>query len=104
MDHGARHPNMPKKAEDCFVLTCNVSLEYEKTEVNSSFFYKSADERQKLVAAERSVIDNRVKQVVCKFQDILDYDKDGIQRKLRHIIVSLITDTAVVRHNHYWCP
>ena len=31
MDHGARHPDMPKRTEDAFILTCNVSLEYEKT-------------------------------------------------------------------------
>ena len=31
MDHGARHPDMPKRVENAFVLTLNVSLEYEKT-------------------------------------------------------------------------
>ena len=31
MDHGARHPDMPKSVEDAFILTLNVSLEYEKT-------------------------------------------------------------------------
>lgn len=31
MDHGARHPDMPKKVENAFILTLNVSLEYEKT-------------------------------------------------------------------------
>ena len=30
LDHGARHPDMKKRAENCFILTCNVSLEYEK--------------------------------------------------------------------------
>lgn len=35
LDHGARHANMPTKLKNCYVLTCNVSLEYEKTEVNS---------------------------------------------------------------------
>lgn len=30
MDHGARHPDMAKRVEDAFVLTLNVSLEYEK--------------------------------------------------------------------------
>lgn len=30
MDHGARHPDMPKRTEDAYILTCNVSLEYEK--------------------------------------------------------------------------
>jgi len=30
LDHGARHPDMPKRVENAFILTCNVSLEYEK--------------------------------------------------------------------------
>ena len=38
LDHGARHPDMKKRVEDAYILTCNVSLEYEKTEVNSGFF------------------------------------------------------------------
>lgn len=31
LDHGARHPDMPKRVENAFVLTLNASLEYEKT-------------------------------------------------------------------------
>lgn len=31
MDHGGRHPDMPKRLNNCYILTCNVSLEYEKT-------------------------------------------------------------------------
>ncbi|XDA74873.1 hypothetical protein R6Z07F_005102 [Ovis aries] len=38
LDHVARHPDMKKRVEDAYILTCNVSLEYEKTEVNSGFF------------------------------------------------------------------
>nr|QBH73698.1 chaperonin [Aphelinus abdominalis] len=64
MDHGSRHPDMPKKLENAYILTCNVSLEYEKSEVNSGFFYKTAEEREKLVHAEREFIDNRVKKVI----------------------------------------
>ena len=30
LDHGSRHPDMPKRLENCYILTCNVSLEYEK--------------------------------------------------------------------------
>ena len=30
MDHGARHPDMRKKVTDAYILTCNVSMEYEK--------------------------------------------------------------------------
>lgn len=33
LDHGARHANMPRNLKNCYILTCNVSLEYEKTEV-----------------------------------------------------------------------
>jgi len=31
LDHGARHPDMPRRVENAFVLIMNVSLEYEKT-------------------------------------------------------------------------
>lgn len=64
MDHGSRHPDMPKRVANAYVLTCNVSMEYEKSEVNSGFFYKNAEEREKLVAAERDFIDQRVRKVI----------------------------------------
>merc|ERR1712226_254676 len=64
LDHGGRHPDMPKRLENCFILTANVSLEYEKTEVNSGFFYKTAEEREKLVAAERAFTDQRVQKII----------------------------------------
>ena len=34
------------------------------SEVNSGFFYKTAEEREKLVKAEREFIDNRVRKVI----------------------------------------
>ena len=34
MDHGARHPDMKKRVEDAYILTCNVSMEYEKRSVS----------------------------------------------------------------------
>jgi hypothetical protein len=34
------------------------------SEVNSGFFYKTARDREKLVAAERKFVDDRVKQVI----------------------------------------
>jgi chaperonin GroEL (HSP60 family) len=39
LDHGARHPDMPKRLENAFVLTLNVSLEYEKTYVRHTFMF-----------------------------------------------------------------
>lgn len=64
MDHGARHPDMPKSVNNAYILTCNVSMEYEKSEVNSGLFYKTADEREKFLLAERDFIDQRVKKVI----------------------------------------
>uniref|UniRef100_A0A8C9CWF3 Chaperonin containing TCP1 subunit 6A n=1 Tax=Phocoena sinus TaxID=42100 RepID=A0A8C9CWF3_PHOSS len=52
LDHGAWHPDTKKRTEDAYILTCNVSLEYEKTK-----------EREKLVKAERKFIEDRVKKI-----------------------------------------
>ena len=45
-------------------MTCNVTFEYEKTEVQSGFFYSNAEEREKLVESERKWLDERCRQVV----------------------------------------
>jgi T-complex protein 1 subunit zeta len=75
MDHGSRHPDMPKKLEgEVFVLTCNVSLEYEKTEVNSGFFYKTAEERQKFVKSERLIIDEHVNKLIALKREVCGDD------------------------------
>jgi T-complex protein 1 subunit zeta len=82
MDHGGRHPDMPKRVENAYILTLNVSLEYEKTwgwccsssrsstenpsssEVNSAFFYSSAEQREALVESERRFVDAKLKKIV----------------------------------------
>lgn len=64
MDHGARHPDMPEVLENCKIMTCNVSLEYEKTETQSGFYYSSAEEREKLVESERKWLDDRCREVI----------------------------------------
>ncbi|TKY64770.1 T-complex protein 1 subunit zeta 1 [Spatholobus suberectus] len=64
LDHGSRHPDMKRHAENCYILTCNVSLEYEKSEVNSGFFYSNAEQREAMVAAERRQVDEKVKKII----------------------------------------
>lgn len=64
LDHGARHPDMPKKLTNCYILTCNVSLEYEKTDVHSGFFWSNAEQREKLVASERAFVDDKVQKIL----------------------------------------
>ncbi|KAL6450290.1 CCT6 T-complex protein 1 subunit zeta [Candida maltosa Xu316] len=64
LDHGARHPDMPKRVKNAYILILNVSLEYEKTEVNSGFFYSSAEQRDKLVNSERKFVDDKLKKII----------------------------------------
>lgn len=55
---------MPKKLENCFILTCNVSLEYEKTEAHSGFFWSSAEQRESLIKSERHYTDVKVEKIL----------------------------------------
>jgi T-complex protein 1 subunit zeta len=64
LDHGARHPNMPSKLKQVFVLTCNLSLEYEQTETQAGFVYSTAEEREKLVESERKWLDERCRAII----------------------------------------
>jgi T-complex protein 1 subunit zeta len=64
LDHGSRHPDMKRRAENCYIMTCNVSLEYEKSEINAGFFYSSAEQREAMVVAERRSVDERVKKII----------------------------------------
>jgi chaperonin GroEL (HSP60 family) len=50
--------------QDAYILTANISLEYEKAEVNAGFFYSSAEQREALVAAERAYTDERCRKVI----------------------------------------
>lgn len=64
LDHGCRHPDMPKRVKNAFILACNISMEHEKSEVQSGFFYSNAEQRERMVDAERTVVDDRVKKVI----------------------------------------
>jgi len=72
MDHGGRHPGMPKYLKNCHVLVMNYDLEYQKSEINSGFYYNSAEQREAMVTAERKWVDDRteailaLKRKVCK--------------------------------------
>ncbi|KAI8810366.1 chaperonin Cpn60/TCP-1 family [Cladochytrium replicatum] len=77
MDHGARHPDMPKKVKDAFVLTLNVSLEYEKSEINSGFFYSNAEQREKLVESERRFVDAKLAKIVELKKAVCDGNDKG---------------------------
>ncbi|KNC46342.1 chaperonin containing TCP1 [Thecamonas trahens ATCC 50062] len=77
LDHGARHPGMLKYQDNCHILICNVSLEYEKTELNSGFFYASPEEREKMVQAERRFVQERVEKIIAFKESVCTDEKSG---------------------------
>uniref|UniRef100_A0A2I3SC30 Chaperonin containing TCP1 subunit 6A n=1 Tax=Pan troglodytes TaxID=9598 RepID=A0A2I3SC30_PANTR len=59
LDHGAWHPDMKKRVKDVYIL-----------KLNSGFFYKTAEMREKLIKAERKFIeDKKLKRKVCGDSD-----------------------------------
>ncbi|CAG2162095.1 unnamed protein product, partial [Oppiella nova] len=76
LDHGARHPDMKRHVSNAYILCCNVSLEYEKTTVHSGFFYKTAEERERLIDAERKFIDDRVHRIIALKNKVCGDDKE----------------------------
>ncbi|PPQ63484.1 hypothetical protein CVT24_005141 [Panaeolus cyanescens] len=88
LDHGARHPDMPKRLENTYVLTLNVSLEYEKTEVNSSFFYSSAEQREKLVESERKFTDAKVQKIINLKNLVCDQAVDSKEKKKNFVVIN----------------
>jgi len=64
MDHGCRHPDMPTDMKNVYVLTCNVNLEYEKSEINASFYYTSVNDRAAMAESERVFVSKKVQQII----------------------------------------
>ncbi|KAL7558073.1 hypothetical protein ACA910_020030 [Epithemia clementina (nom. ined.)] len=70
LDHGNRHPDMPTSLKNVFILTCNISLEYEQTETQTTFTYQTAEQREKLVESERAWLDERCRQIVALKREV----------------------------------
>lgn len=72
LDHGSRHPDMPTELRNCFIFFCNVNLEYEKSEVNAQWKWRSAAEREKIVEGERKVVDDRCRKIIALKREVCD--------------------------------
>jgi len=64
LDHGSRHPDMKKKVNNAYILTCNIGLEYEKTEVNAEMSITNSKQRADFVEMERKFTDDRVRKII----------------------------------------
>jgi T-complex protein 1 subunit zeta len=77
LDHGARHPDMPKNMKNCYILTCNVSLELEKAVDNVIYQYKTAEGRQDFISQERKFIDDRCAKIIALKRQLCDTPDKG---------------------------
>jgi len=77
---------MPKRVTNCFVFACNLELEYEKTEVNSGFYYNSAEQREKMLESERKVVDQKCRAIIDLKKQVCDgTDKNFVVINMRGI-------------------
>ncbi|CAK5269447.1 unnamed protein product [Mycena citricolor] len=81
------HPLQMQSINGVVQSTCTC-LEYEKTEVNSSFFYSSAEQREKLVEAERRVVDQKVKKIVELKNLVCDQAMDSKEKRKNFVVVN----------------
>lgn len=70
LDHGGRHPRMPKRLANVFILCTNISFEYEKPEQNAQFYYRRTEDKLALEEGERRVIMQRVQKVIETMQEV----------------------------------
>uniref|UniRef100_A0A8C4Q668 Chaperonin containing TCP1, subunit 6A (zeta 1) n=1 Tax=Eptatretus burgeri TaxID=7764 RepID=A0A8C4Q668_EPTBU len=100
LDHGARHPDMKRRVDNAYILTCNVSLEYEKSEVNAGFFYKSSKERERLVEAERAFTTDKVQKIIALKRQVCKGNDKGFvvinQKGIDPISLDLLAKEGIV--------
>lgn len=85
LDHGGRHPSMPKRLENCYILNCNVSLEYENTEVHSKLIYSNAEQREKLLKSEHKATDDLCMKIIDLKRKVCDSEEG--KKNNRHFVV-----------------
>jgi T-complex protein 1 subunit zeta len=55
---------MKRDLRHCYIIALNVSLEFENTEVNTTFAATTTAERERLAIAERKLVTNKVQRIV----------------------------------------
>eukprot|EP00760_Papus_ankaliazontas_P005206 PhM_4_TR12445/c0_g1_i1/m.83254/K09498/CCT6; T-complex protein 1 subunit zeta len=81
MDHGARHDGMPKRIDHTYILTLNVSLKYERSELGANFFYNDPSKKD---AMERSLSSSAVSRRTSSSSTRRASTEEALGRHLRH--------------------
>jgi len=99
LDHGGRYSDLPSSMKNCYILCLNVSLEYEKTEVHSGFFWSNAEQREKLIASERAFTDDKVMKIIELKRKLCDgtdkISSSSIKRESTHHLLNSLPETVL---------
>ena len=85
LDHGLRHHLMKRDLRNCYILALNVSLEFENTEVNTSFAAHNALDREKLAIAERKFVDDKVRAIIKLKEEVCKNGEDFLVINMKGI-------------------
>jgi T-complex protein 1 subunit zeta len=69
-------------------ITPSVALTGYDSEVNSGFFYSSAEQREKLVESERKFTDERVKKIVELKNLVCDQATDSKEKRKSFVVIN----------------
>lgn len=69
---------------------------FSSSEVNSGFFYKSADEREKLVKAERAFTDSKVQKIIDFKKQVCDTGDKGDGKKKGFVCINMKVNTPTM--------
>ena len=94
--HGGRYPAMPKILENLYILNCNVSLEYENTEVHSKLIDSNAEQREKLLISEDKATDNLYRKIYVLKRDVCDSEEEKKANKNFNVINQKGTDIPIL--------
>lgn len=85
MDHGQRHGGMKRDMHNCYILPLNVSLEFENTDVNTSFSAPTAHDRELLAVAERRHVDAKVNAIIKLKEEVCTNGEDFLVVNMKGI-------------------
>eukprot|EP01121_Diplochlamys_sp_Union-15-3_P002512 TRINITY_DN1221_c0_g2_i3.p1 TRINITY_DN1221_c0_g2~~TRINITY_DN1221_c0_g2_i3.p1 ORF type:complete len:545 (+),score=117.49 TRINITY_DN1221_c0_g2_i3:22-1656(+) len=83
LDHGARHVGMPKSLKNAYILTMNVSLEFDKASMDAEMVWGDVEAKEKLVSGERKFVEDKVRAIINLKRQVCNSD----DKQEKHFVV-----------------
>ncbi|KAI4292313.1 T-complex protein 1 subunit zeta [Pancytospora philotis] len=99
LDHSGRHHAMPTQLENVRIMISNMSLEYEKPEINAEFCYSSAAQRDAMAASEREFILERARAIAAYARELRQQGKSLVlvnEKGIDPYSLEILSDAGVL--------